>query len=85
MGPEALAWINAGSNVLGKALAPAPSAAQSSSSAYGTATFDNSGFNVAFGGGNASSSAGVAPWLIGAGVIGAVVVALVSVKRVFKK
>lgn len=85
MDPTTAAWINAGSNVLGKALSPGGAPSESRSGVTSSTSFDNSGWNVAFGSGSASSSAGVSPWLIGGGIFGAVVVGVVLVKRVWQK
>jgi len=78
-------WIAAGSDILGKALSPASAPSNAIAKSGGYTSFDNSGFNVAFGNARASSSAGISPWLIGGALIAASVVGLVAVKRLTKK
>lgn len=73
MDPSTLAFINAGANVLGKALTPSPQ--QSSAAASGYSNVDHSGWSVSFGG-NASTAAGVSPWVL----LGVAVLALVALK-----
>lgn len=59
MDPQTLALINAGSNVLGRALSPAsaPSRAESQSNPV----FNSSGWSVDFGPGSASATGGGSP------------------------
>lgn len=80
MDPMTAAMVSAGSNVLGKALAPSsagPSRADSGGQTW--ATFDNSGWTVATGAGNAAASRGLElpSWVW----IAAAVVAVVWVRR----
>lgn len=82
MDPATLAWINAGSNVLGKMLSPGGAPTQSTSE-LGAVSFDNSGFNVAFAGrdANASSAAKLSPWVMYAGIGAAALLGLVALKK----
>lgn len=64
----AATWINAGSNVLGKALAPSSAGpSRADSSLWQQNTFDNSGWTVATGGSTAQGGArglDLPPWMI---------------------
>ncbi len=76
------ALIAAAAQVFSSAVAPSP-AGPSRADASNAFTFDNSGFVVDFGPGGATSSkaAGVPSWLIGAGLVGAVLMGLVWIKK----
>lgn len=53
----ATAWLNAGSNVLGKALSPSSAGPSSADSVFSTnLAFDNSGWNVALHGSDISAA-----------------------------
>lgn len=64
-------WLGVASQVLGAALAPTPSAANSS--AFAPANFDNSGWTVATGKAKATGGLTLSPWLVlGVAFLGAV-------------
>ncbi len=81
-GNPALAWFSAASPILSKALAPS-SAGPSRVDSANTITFDNSGFVVDFGPGNATSSktAGVPSWLLATGVVALTLAGIVWIKK----
>lgn len=63
MDPATLAMLNAGSNVLGKALSPA--SAPSRADGYLDSSFNSSGWSVAFNGdASASASQNSVPWWV---------------------
>lgn len=91
--PMTAAMITAGSQVLGKALSPS-GAGPSRADSGGYNIFDNSGFAVSFAGdvgpyspnargGDAAASAtgGMSSWLIGAAIVGAVIVMVKWAKK----
>ena len=82
MDPSTLAWINAGSKVLGSALQRPPQTSSAVSSASQFSTFDNSGWSVALGdGASASASGGLPPWVLAAGIATAALLGIVWIKR----
>lgn len=80
--PSALAWFQAASPILSKVAGGNPAGPSRVDSAN-SFTFDNSGFVVDFGPGNATSSktAGVPSWLIAAAVGAAALAGIVWIKK----
>lgn len=81
-GVPALAWFQAASPILSRAIGGSP-AGPSRVDSVNNLTFDNSGFVVDFGPGGATSSKaeGVPPWLIAAGIVAAALAGIVWIKK----